>query len=239
MDIALRSAVEERTRQPAKGLSSVFRFFRGVNPHAGHGAATEPATRVAVLGLYRSGSTAVAGVLHHLGVDMGAPFFHNFYESAWLSQKLRVWWNEPENTEKTSAAKRVRVLKRWIQKQERRGSKWVGMKHPLLSLCGPDLVAAWGSAVRFVWTHRPLEKSIHSLVKLNWWDEAKSAHCQTTMWDATHKFFQGHEHLRIDFAQMMAGPREQVVRIANYLGLKPSEEQIDAATEYIQPTSKE
>lgn len=45
--------------------------------------------------------------------------------------------------------------------------------------------------------------------------------------------------MRIDFAQMMAGPREQVVRIANYLGLKPSEEQIDAATEYIQPTSKE
>ncbi len=238
MDIALRSAVEERTRQPSKPLSSFFRLLRGANPYASTGTTTEPAVRVAVLGLYRSGSTAVAGVLNHLGVDMGAPFFHNFYESAWLSQKLRVWWNEPENVERVSAAKRVRVLKKWIQKQEQCGSKWVGMKHPLLSLCGPDLLAAWGSETRFIWTHRPLEKSIHSLNKLKWWTR-QGAHCQTTMWDATNKFFQKREHLRIDFAEMMAGPREQVVRIVKYLGLKPSEEQIDAATKYIQPTSKE
>src|SRR6266576_4665725 len=36
-------------------------------------------TRIAVLGLYRSGSTVVAGVLHHLGVDMGPPFYGGYY----------------------------------------------------------------------------------------------------------------------------------------------------------------
>jgi hypothetical protein len=239
MDIALRSAVGERVRQPSITLSNVYRLIRAINPFAGNGPAVEPATRVAVLGLYRSGSTAVAGVLHHLGVDMGPPFFHNYYESAWLSQKLRVWWNEPENTTKTPATKRIRILKRWIQKQETRGSKWVGMKHPLLSLCGPDLMAAWGPSVRFIWTCRPLEKSINSLVKLKWWSDSRSEHTQRSLWTATANFLEDREHLRIDFSQMMAEPRQQVLCLADYLGLKTTEAQIVAATNYIEPTSKE
>lgn len=40
--------------------------------------------RIAVLGLYNSGSTCVAGILDRLGVDMGAPFWasetDNYYE---------------------------------------------------------------------------------------------------------------------------------------------------------------
>lgn len=239
MEIAFRSAVEERGQQRPRALTQVQKLIRALRPHIANGATTKPATRVAVLGLYRSGSTAVAGVLHHLGVDMCPPYFQNFYESAWLSQKLRVWWNEPANTEKVSASKRVRILHRWIRKQETRGANWVGMKHPLLSLCGHDLLAAWGPAMRFVWTCRPLENSIRSLVKLKWWDDARSEHTQRSLWNTTHDFLHGREHLRIDFAQMMAEPRQQVVRLADYLCLAPSESQIAAAANYIQPTSKE
>ena len=61
-------------------------------------------TRIAVLGVYRSGSTAVAGALHHLGVDMGPPFFEGFYESAGLSKQLRRWWDEPRLVEKVGQA---------------------------------------------------------------------------------------------------------------------------------------
>jgi Sulfotransferase family len=239
MDVALRSAVEERGRPSSGAFAGVQKLIRALRPHVGNGAATKPATRVAVLGLYRSGSTAVAGVMHHLGVDMCPPYFQNYYESAWLSQKLRMWWNEPENKERIPAAKRVRILHRWIRKQEARGANWVGMKHPLLSLCGPDLLAAWGPSMRFVWTFRPLENSIRSLIKLKWWDDARSGHSQRSLWNATHDFLSGREHLRIDFAEMMAEPRQQVVRLAEYLGLAPSEAQIAMATNYIQPTSKE
>jgi len=241
MDITLRSAVQEkRSRQPSKTLAQLNKLFRGVvHPYAGRGLPVEPATRVAVLGLWRSGSTAVAGALHHLGVEMGSPFFQNYYESLWLSLKLRAWWNEPEITEKTHASKRVRTLKRWIQKQESKGSKCTGVKHPLLSLCGPDLLRAWGPSVRFVWTCRPLEKSINSLVRQNWWPSSISEQSQRALWAATTTFFADHEHLRIDFAQMMADPQQQVLRVAEYIGLKPTAEQIAAATNYVQPTSKE
>ena len=83
-------------------------------------------TRIAVLGVYRSGSTAVAGALHHLGVDMGPPFFEGFYESAGLSKQLRKWWDEPRLVEKVGQAKRVRVLEQWIKEREAGGAQMGG-----------------------------------------------------------------------------------------------------------------
>jgi hypothetical protein len=133
----------------------------------------------------------------------------------------------------------VKILKQWIQKQERVGLEWIGMKHPLLSLCGPDLLKAWGPSVRFIWAWRPLENSINSLVKLNWWTSDVSIQSQRILWDATTNFFADHEHLRIDFATLMANPRRKTMRIIDYLGLEPAEDQIVAATNYIQPTSKQ
>jgi hypothetical protein len=244
----MHSTVEhKRNRRPAKTLAQLYqRFRRVIHPNSTAEVGAKHATRIAVLGLYRSGSSAVAGILHHLGVNMGPPFyqnvaestFHEFYESAWLSQQLRTWWSEPEITEKIRAAKRVRVFKRWIQNQERNGSKWIGMKHPLLCLCGPDLLQAWGQSMRFIWAWRPLDNSINSLVRLNWWTSDKSEQSQRTLWTATTKFFADREHLRIDFAAMMADPRQQVVWLIDYLGLEPTENQIVAAINYIQPTSK-
>src|SRR6266850_196200 len=119
--------------------------------------------RVPVLGLYRSGSTVVAGVLHHLGVDMGAPYFGGYYESDWLSKQLRIWWDEPRLQEKVPQTERVRVLAEWIQKREQAGARWVGMKHPLLSLCGEDLIKAWGEQTRFIRCCRPLPESVESM----------------------------------------------------------------------------
>ena len=51
---------------------------------------------VAVVGTYRSGSSMIAAMLHELGVDMGAPFWGNYYEPQDLAQSLRRWWTEPQ-----------------------------------------------------------------------------------------------------------------------------------------------
>jgi len=98
--------------------------------------------RIAVLGLYRSGSTVLAGVLHHLGVDMGAPFYGGYFESDWLSKQLRLWWDEPRLREKVPQDKRVRILSQWMRDREEAGARWVGTKHPLLCLSAEDLVQA-------------------------------------------------------------------------------------------------
>jgi hypothetical protein len=193
-------------------------------------------TRIAVLGVYRSGSTAVAGALHHLGVDMGPPFFEGFYESAGLSKQLRRWWDEPHLREKVSQARRVRVLAQWIQEREQGGARWVGMKHPLLSLCGEDLVQAWGEETRFIRCCRPLADSIDSLKRLG--RTVNGEFLQGTLMAALDRFFAGREHLAVEFADLMANPRREVGRLINYLHITADAERIESAIRFIEPGSR-
>jgi hypothetical protein len=193
-------------------------------------------TRIAVLGVYRSGSTAVAGALHHLGVDMGPPFFEGFYESAGLSKQLRKWWDEPRLVEKVGQAKRVRVLEQWIKEREAGGARWVGMKHPLLSLCGDDLVQAWGPETRFIRCCRPLEDSIDSLKRLG--RSVDGAFLQGTLMEALGRFFVRREHLAIEFADLMSNPRREVERLMAYLEVTADAEKIEAAIRFIEPGKK-
>lgn len=55
------------------------------------------------------------------------------------------------------------------------------------------------------------------------------------MWEATHEFFAKTEHLRIEFAEMLADPQRQAERIVEYLGLLPTEVQLEAAIGFIRP----
>lgn len=188
---------------------------------------------IAVLGLYRSGSTAVAGVLHHLGVDMGHPFFGGYYESAWLSEQLRRWWDEPRLVERTPQAERVRVLARWIAQREQAGAVWVGMKHPLLSHCGEDLLQAWGEDTRFIRCCRPLEDSIQSLKDLG--GNCDSEFLQTALHTALDHFLANRPHLQVHFADMMKNPGGQIQRLIEYLGITPEPERLASAIQFVQP----
>jgi hypothetical protein len=193
-------------------------------------------TRIAVLGVYRSGSTAVAGALHHLGVNMGAPFFGGYYESEWLSKQLRKWWDEPHLREKVGQAKRVRVLAEWIQQREQSGAKWVGMKHPLLSLCGEDLVQAWGEETRFIRCSRPLGESIESLKRLG--GRVDSNFVQRTLLAGLDRFFADRQHFQIEFSDMMSDPGRQIARLLEYLQIKPDADKLAAAVQFVQPGKK-
>ena len=194
------------------------------------------AARIAMLGLYRSGSSAAAGVLHHLGVEMGAPYWLDNYESARLAKRLRRWWHEPDLQEVFPAAERVRKLRDWILFLEANGATHVGAKHPLLSLCGNDLVEAWGPAVRFIWTWRPLEESIASIHRTDWsWAEPFGEKLQRRLWDEVNRFFAGREHLRIDFSDMLADPAHEIRRMADYVGMLPDDGRFAAALASIRP----
>ena len=193
--------------------------------------------RIAVLGLYRSGSTAVAGAFHHLGADMGAPFFGGYFESAWLSEQLRRWWNEPRLEERSSRTERVRVLARWVKEREQAGATLVGMKHPLLSLCGEDLLAAWGEKTHFIWCHRPFEESLASLRSVGWSGE-NSDLLQRTLWTELQRFFAARDHLQIQFSDLMADPGGEISRLVAALDIHPSDDQIAAAVRFIEPGRK-
>jgi len=193
-------------------------------------------TRIAVLGVYRSGSTVIAGVLHHLGVDMGSPFFEGFYESAKVSEQLRRWWNEPYLRERVGQAKRIRVLAEWIRERESGGPKWVGLKHPLLSLSCEDLVQAWGEETRFIRCCRPIEDSIDSLKRLGRTVEGEAI--QRALLATLDRFFEGREHLAIEFADMMSNPRHEIERLRDYLQIPADPEKLAAAVRFVEPGAR-
>jgi hypothetical protein len=76
-----------------------------------------------------------------------------------------------------------------------------GLKHPLLSLSAPDVLAAWGNETTFVGAHRPLAESIAGLNRRGWFDATPGAldgvdanklraDLQTKLWRSLRAFFQ-------------------------------------------------
>jgi len=189
--------------------------------------------RVAVLGLYRSGSSAAAGALYRLGVEMGAPYFKDCYEPIVLARNLRKWWGEPHLWEMLPREARVRALSEWIAGQEQKGKPWVGAKHPLLAARGEDLLEAWGPDVRFIWTHRPVEQSIESLLRLRWFTPPVSESLQRQLWEALNRFFSAQPHLRVEFADLVANPAREIDRMIEFLGIVPDTGQIEAAVKSV------
>jgi len=186
--------------------------------------------RLAILGCYRSGSSVLAGILEHLGIDMGAPYWGDYYEPQDLSEKLRIWWTEPHLIEAVSKPDRVRYLQEWIQTRENT-SQPIGAKHPLLSMSPSDLVEAWGDNTKFIWTSRPPLKSIESLVKLGWWKEPELI--QLELWYRTRRFLESREHLVIEFRETLADPAKQIDSLIEYLGINPTAEQIADAIQLV------
>ena len=193
--------------------------------------------RIAVIGLYRSGSTLAAGLLHRLGVDMGAPFWGDYYEPADLSEQLRRWWDEPLLEPTVNAEHRVAALREWVERREVSPHAFVGAKHPLLSLSGPELVEAWGTETRFIWTYRPLKDSVDSIARLGWWPERREG-AQEKLWEATHEFFENREHLRISFDDMLDSPNEQIAKLVEFTGLSPTDRQMREAVAFVRPRRK-
>jgi hypothetical protein len=208
------------------------------------GLPTNPG-RVAVLGLYNSGSTGVAGMLHQLGVDMGPPFWevsestaeNNFYEPYELSWHLRAWWDEPRAVERVPASVRVDYLRHWAFLQESlRASRLIGAKHPLLSLCGEDLLEAWGAHTRFLWSWRPLEESVAGLQRRGWFG-ADAPALQRRLWEALVRFDASHPGLvsKLDWNEVKADPLRGARELASFAGIDADEERLQQAAAGIRP----
>ena len=197
--------------------------------------------RFAVLGLYNSGSTTLAGMLHRLGANMGPPFWandddgseHNFYEPYDLSSHLRRWWDEPRIIERTPAEGRTAFLRDWVRRQESVGPAPVGAKHPLLSLCARDLMAGWGTDTRLIWSYRDLDASVRGLQRRGWFPGFEAA-AQQRLWDALHEFARSNGNMvRVDWDDVRSDPSGAARHLASLVGLAPSATQLAAAAAFV------
>lgn len=200
--------------------------------------------RVAVVGLYRSGSSYWAAVLDAHGVDMGAPYWENdipndpdnHYESLELVRDLPRVWNEPLGETNWSEFDRRRILREYI---ERRGPL-AGGKHPLFCLMLADLFAAWGPETKIIRAFRPLEDSCSSLLRTSFpWSRLEMYSIQHRLWKACQEHFrQRPPDLEFNLWEMNVPARAKAVRdIVDLLDLHPSTEQLQrAASVFREPT---
>lgn len=183
----------------------------------------------AILGLFNSGSSILAEIVSTLGWNLGPPYWGNHFESQSLRLELVRWWNEPLLMETVPQQQRIAYLKQWLSETSLQG-KPVCAKHPLLCLSAFDLPLAWGPHVKYIRAYRDLNESIARLDKRGWFKTEEEPHparrIQKTLWEASEKFFATHEHLRCDYNDLLTDPRQEIERVADFLGSSPTEEQL-------------
>jgi len=139
---------------------------------------------VMVMGPYRTGTSCVAGILHHLGVHWGSQVGpgdelnpKGYFEDLKFANLVRTLYCEGEfqKTGKVDESLwveesgRRRWLKEWFDGVKGEGKwKFAGAKHPMACLAGEDLINALGGNLHVIATNRQLDDTVASMSKTRW-----------------------------------------------------------------------
>jgi hypothetical protein len=203
-------------------------------------ASAEPI--IVVLGPWCGGTSAVAGVLHHLGVFMGADFVwayrgpHETWEDSHLSKLCVRAFTEPGAQLQMDARSFVANLRTWADSHRgaaRVEGRRAGVKHPLLCVAMDFVREACGPVVLVV-VDRPVANVIASLNRLGWWqDEQERAEATAHLIAARDQALAGTTAVRVDFEELRAAPADVIRRLADELGLSVTEAQLQAAAQSV------
>jgi tetratricopeptide (TPR) repeat protein len=203
-------------------------------------ASAEPI--IVVLGPWCGGTSAVAGVLHHLGVFMGADFVwayrgpHETWEDSHLSKLCVRAFTEPGAQLQMDARSFVANLRSWADSHRgaaRVEGRRAGVKHPLLCVAMDFVREACGPVVPVV-VDRPVANVIASLNRLEWWkDEQERAEATAHLIAARDQALAGTTAVRVDFEELRAAPADVIRRLADELGLSVTEAQLQAAAQSV------
>jgi hypothetical protein len=203
-------------------------------------ASAEPI--IVVLGPWCGGTSAVAGVLHHLGVFMGADFVwayrgpHETWEDSQLSKLCVRAFTEPGAQLQMDAGFLEANLRSWADHHRRAAraeGRRAGVKHPVLCVAMDFIREAWGPVVPVV-VDRPVANVIASLNRLGWWkDEQERAESTAHLIAARDQALAGAATIRVDFEELRAAPAVVIRRLAAELGLAVTEAQLKAAADSV------
>ena len=197
---------------------------------------------IVVLGPRCGGTSAVAGVLHHLGVFMGADFAWAYremsetWEDSRLSQLCRRAFNERSLQLQMDPDSFAARLCGWAD-QHRRAARMAGRrpgaKDPLLCLA-IDFIQDAEIPIVPVVVNRPFEKVVASLNRLGWFDDEQvRAESTARLVAARDHSLAGVAAIQVDFEALRAAPTATIRRLADELSLKVTEAQVQAAADSI------
>ena len=208
---------------------------------------------VLVMGLHRSGSSCLAGVLHNLGVYMGDQFCgvekDGGHEARGLARICQKAYRTPSTELKIPLESLRSMLAQYIHQVRNDALKlnWpaAGGKFPQLCAMGELIRDIVGDSLRVIHINRPLEVSIRSL-QARYDRKAGREHSkdqeldavQRWLWARKQEFLKGVKHLTIEYEDLLARPNLQIKRIVDYLRLSPSQQQLQNALSYVQPDKR-
>lgn len=173
---------------------------------------------ILVVGCYRSGTSAIAGVLYHLGVMMGEKFDepnHNNQKGFWEDVEFK-------NIHADMDDGRYENL---IRRREAEYKLW-GLKDPLLCMHLPRLVNLLRTDHKVIVCRRPVDEiaaSMHRALPINIMDQYKqiAEHYISAMNDSL-TWYKG-PVLEMNHAETLYDPKTHVKRIAEFVGLPTNE----------------
>jgi len=201
---------------------------------------------IVVFGTIGGGTSAVASVLHHLGVFMGSEFGASYrelqqnWEDAGIGQLCRRAVNAKSGQLQMEPHVFQEKLKIWAD-GHRHAARAVdqrpGVKHPLLCAAIDLLDDAWGPIVPVV-VDRPFAKVLATLKRLDWWpDEQDGAESTTHLLGARDLSLANRSKVHIDFEELRTTPVPVIRRLADELGLVVTDDQLEAAANSIVGTA--
>jgi tetratricopeptide (TPR) repeat protein len=197
---------------------------------------------IVVLGPLGGGTSAVASVLHHLGVFMGTRFdasyreLHQIWEDADISALCRRAITLPSGEFQMEPLLFQEKLRIWAD-DHRRAARIAGLrpgvKHPLLCVAVDLLPDAWGPFVPVV-VDRPFAKIVATLNRLDWFeDEQERAESMRHLIAARDLSLANTAKVRVDFEDLRANPVPVIRRLADELDLGVTQAQVEAAANTI------
>jgi hypothetical protein len=212
-----------------------------------------PPLVIAILGLPRSGSSCISGILERLGVPMGKSWIRpqrgnpkGYYEDRLMlpireacGNQVRRWKHPRRNI---PSEKVVQMLLEWREKRSIDGPI-VGGKLPFLLHIVPELERAFSGQWKAIVPDRPIQDSARSAADAPIWRRrrigakgifplfVKGVRQQNIALEQITV-----PRLRIWFADMMRDPALTVTQLVAFCGLSPSVEQLQAALNFVDPS---
>jgi len=199
-------------------------------------------TCIIVAGIHRSGSSAVAGVLHRLGVHMGGPFLktepdnpRGYYEDDALVAINRhiVQWRDPSSYKFLPKDNR-----RYLHYVLRRKRDLWGVKDPRLCFTLGQFARALeraGEDYAIMRVRRHLKHSISSLADREGWPRDLARDVLKAHRQALEQNLERYEATEVRYDDLIDHTKQTIEELVEKLGLDPNEGQMANAVRFVDP----